>query len=493
MAADRLRMAEDDARAFYLVRAVEAGDENHALLTREDRSEADLAGARLGEGAAPAQFLAARANFAATRLETRHPAVKRALAATRFPGWLAAVVPLVAFVLGLASNELASGKRLDLLAVPLLGLVAWNLVAYAAMAVRSIAGSRVPAASGWLAKPRKWLAQRGAAWSAETSAALGRFGADWARVAGKLNIRRGAIVLHLGAAMFALGVIVSIYLRALTVEYRAGWESTFLGPEAVHTLLGWVLGPASAATGIAIPDVEGIRALAWENGGENAGPWIVLYTATLVGFVAIPRLLLAGWNMAAAARGKRRIAIPGREDFYTRRLLRARDGGGAELRVTPYAYTPDAATQASLSDLLRAALGEGVAVRFDSPVPYGNEDAWVEGVAFSDQTDIHVALFSLSATPERENHGWFADALRLRLHKERPGQRLVAVVDEGPFRRHFAGQSGLEERVAERRANWEKLLKSFGTTALVMDIAAADPAVEAQRLEALTTGEALYA
>ena len=132
-------------------------------------------------------------------------------------------------------------------------------------------------------------------------------------------------------------------------------------------------------------------------------------------------------------------------------------------------------------------------MRFDSPVPYGNEDAWVEGVAFSDQTDIHVALFSLSATPERENHGWFADALRLRLHKERPGQRLVAVVDEGPFRRHFAGQSGLEERVAERRANWEKLLKSFGTTALVMDIAAADPAVEAQRLEALTTGEALYA
>lgn len=491
MAAERLRLDEGDARRFYLVRAVEASDRQATLLTREDRSEADLQGARLGESVGAAQFLAARANFAAARLETRHPAVQRALAATRFPGWLVAVVPLLAFALGLATNELFSGKRLDLLAVPLLGLVAWNLVAYLAMGLRSMSGERLPAASGWLANPRAWLAKRGAAWSGETSAALAQFGADWARVAGRLNIRRGAIVLHLAAALFALGVVVSIYLRALTVEYRAGWESTFLGPEAVQTLLGWVLGPASMATGIAIPDVDGIRALSWENGGENAGPWIVLYTATLVGFVAIPRLLLAGWNAMAVARAKRRIVIPGREDFYTRRLLRARGGGGAELRVTPYAYTPDAPTQARLADLLRAALGEGVELRFDDPVPYGNEDDWVQAVTLADRTDIHVALFSLSATPERENHGWFADALRLRLHKERPGQRLVAVVDEGPYRRHFAGQAGLEERVAERRAGWEKLLRSFGVTTLALDVVAADPTVEAQRLEALTTGEAL--
>lgn len=494
MAAKTLRMGEDDARHVYLVRAMESGDEGATILTREDRAQADMEAARIGSGESEAAYLASRANFAAIRLHTRHPAIRTALAATLFPGWAYSILPLIAFALGLASNELASGSRLELLALPLLGLVAWNVVAYIAMGSRVLTRPRTRALPDWIVRPGIWWAQRGVLHSGETSTALARFAADWAKASGRLNVKRGAIVLHTGAAMFALGIVVGIFLRALTVEYRAGWESTFLGPDAVQALLSWVLGPASLATGIGIPDVAGIASLRWDadgGGGVNAGPWIILYTATLVGFVAIPRLFFAGWNALGVARLKRRIAVPGREDFYTRRLLRARDGGGGELRITPYAYTPDAKTQATLSDMLRAALGEAVQVRFDDPVPYGNEDSWVTGVALSDETDLHIALFSLSATPERENHGWFADSLRVRMARERPGQRLVAMIDEGPYRAHFAGQSGLDERIAGRKEGWMALLRQLGISAIALDITAAHRPEDVQRLEAIMTGEAM--
>ena len=70
--------------------------------------------------------------------------------------------------------------------------------------------------------------------------------ADWARAFSTLTTARLGRVLHVGAIAFALGALASIYLRGLASEYRAGWESRFLGANAVRSVLGAVLGPASA-------------------------------------------------------------------------------------------------------------------------------------------------------------------------------------------------------------------------------------------------------
>jgi hypothetical protein len=481
---------EDDARLLMLVRAVERADPDAALLTREDRREADAAG-RTGLPTDPRRaddaFLAQRARFAAGRLETRQPVVSKVLKAMRWPGWIGLAVPLLALAAGLIANELGNARRLDLLAIPLLGTFAWNVLVYLWIAIDSV--RRKNASTGLLGKlARIGMPRIGSA--TPISRALGAFVADWQCAAAPLNAARASRTLHLGAAAFALGLVGGIYLRALAIEYRAGWESTFLQPAQVRALLATLLGPASALTGIAIPPVEEIAALRWrEAGGGDARPWIHLLTVTVAWLVIVPRLLLSGWAAARAAARRKNFPIPGREDFYIRRLLRTATGRAGQVRVTPYAFRPDEALRRRLETVLREAMGESAEIRFDAPVDYGAEDAWAGSASFDPAIDHHLALFSLSSTPEAENHGTFAAALRTKLSATAQGTASAAIVDESAYRARFGGQSGFDERLAGRLRAWEKVLGEAGLAAYPIDLAGTSPE-DAQRLEGVLTGGA---
>jgi hypothetical protein len=65
-----------------------------------------------------------------------------------------------------------------------------------------------------------------------------------------------------------------------------------------------------------------------------------------------------------------------------------------------------------------------------------------------------VALFSLAATPEAENHAAFLGALAAALP---PDAAIVALVDESSFIRRFGAAS---TRLADRRATWRRILAS---------------------------------
>ena len=419
-------MTEDEARKVELVRAIETEDRDSALLTREDREQA-LAYARAhGTEVGPGDelaFVAHRAEFAAARLATRHPAIA------------------------------GEGRAIDR--------------GFGALA-RLTGGVPRSLDHGPLQR------------------AASAFQREWARMTMPLTRARLARTLHLGAALFALGLIGGIYLRALGVEYRAGWESTFLSPSAVRAVLAAVLGPASLATGVAIPPVDAIAAMRWTGpigGGVNAGPWIHLYTATVVGFVVLPRLALAFWQAVKTVRLTRRFPAHGREDFYIRRQLRAASVRAGAARVTPYAYRPDAATQAHLTEALRGALGEGATVRVDEPVEYGAEDAWAASQAFDPQIDYHLLLFTASATPEAENHGALAAALAQRLKADGHGTIPAALIDEGPYRARFAGQGDLEPRLAARIAAWRGALAQSGAALLALDLTREPDAALIERIE----------
>ena len=480
-------MREDEARALELVRAVEIEDGEGTLLTREDRAQAEAA-ARQAVGRATGKkaertFLASRSLFAAGRLATRHPGLARLLDRTRWPRWIVIVLPLAAFAIGLLANELGQGRRLDLLAVPLLGTIAWNLLVYASLPFSALRGrgarSGDPVAR--LVARAAGLGPRNFDRGTPLHRAADTFQQRWSALAAPLYARRIGATLHLSAALFAAGVIAGIYLRALVVEYRAGWESTFLSPFAVRELLALVLGPASALTGVAIPPAADIAALRWSAGnGMIAGPWIHLWTVTLAGAVILPRLLLAAWQGLSAARLARNLPVAGREDFYTRRLLRAAEGGAGRLRVTPYAYTPERAVTSSLAAALTRALGERTEIVFDEPVLYGEEDSWLEANPPDPATDFRVLLFSASATPEDENHGSFATQLAKAVHA---GTSLSAVVDESPFRARFAGQAGFEERLSGRVDAWRSVLDRAGLPVLFANLADASTQSLAERLE----------
>ena len=485
-------MTEDEARKVELVRAVEIEDRDALLFTREDRQQADShARARspaMDGRASEQRFVARRAEFAAARLATRHPGMAQLLGRTSWPRWIGWLLPLISLIAGFLASELGTGKRLDLLAVPLLGTIAWNLAVYLFLIVAALSGRSLAAvnpAAGLFASVGAAPA-RHVEHATPLQRAASAFRRRWAELSAPLRAARIARTLHLAAALFAGGLIAGIYLRALVIEYRAGWESTFLRPDAVHAILSVVLGPASLGTGVAIPPVAEIAAMRWTGagGGVNAGPWIHLYTATLVGLVIVPRLLLAFWQGARALYLARNFPMPGREDFYVRRLLRAGGANRGAARVTPYAYRPGGETRRRLSDLLRRSLGDGADIRFDDPVDYGAEEHWLAAHALDPADDYHILLFTLSATPEAENHGALAAALTRRIAKEQPGTVPAALIDESPFRTHFAGQSGLEERIEVRLAAWRRVLGDAGLTAVSADLSREVDEALAQRIEA---------
>ena len=469
-------MTEDEARRVLIVRAIETEDSAEALLTREDRQAATSFGLAAGgdrSARGDARFLAARANFAFERLATRLPPVARAAQASRWPRWVSWAVPAAALALGLLTNEVGNGKRLNLIAFPLLGMLAWNAVVYLLLVAHLLRRRGPSRFADWLA--RRVAGRLDAAQS--LGRALAQFAREWTGAAGRLTAARVERTFHLGAAAFALGVVAGLYARALGVEYRAGWESTFLSPRAVRAILALALSPASAVTGIALPGADHLAALRWSAGrGEVAGPWIHLYAATAALFIIAPRLLLAGADALVAARLTRRLPVPGREDFYVRRLLRTAHGHAAEALVIPYGYSPPEAVRAALRDLLTAALGEGTRTAVAPPVAYGAEDEWLARDGVGSGVDYLLVLFNLGSTPEAENHGAFVAGL-LRVAK---GAALTVLLEESGFRE----RNGAGARLDARRQAWERVLLPLGAQPLALDLSTkGDPAL-VRRVEA---------
>ena len=253
-------------RSILLVKNVEEHDPDGAVLPLAEREAATRDALRQPPPAAAAggerawQVLGARAAQLQQRLAGRHPVVERALeleSVLTSAAWL--MLP-AAFALGLVLSLLDSRVRIEILAFPLLGVVAWNLCVYLMLLYASLraARTRMPDARSapwsWTLWPARWgwqrasrLIKQSSFYHRPLSAALRQFSSEWWPIAQPVLSQQGQRLFHLGSAAIALGLVAGFYLRGVSLEYRAGWESTFLDAGQVRTLLGWVYGPASAA------------------------------------------------------------------------------------------------------------------------------------------------------------------------------------------------------------------------------------------------------
>ena len=261
-------MTETDARAVLLMRSCEraalVGADDVAWAAREARRQ-------VGAAAEPGAWLARRAQLALGRLAERQPALRPALRTAQAPRLAAGAALLLAAALGfgLLGDGLGRSQTINLLALPLLGLLAWNLAVLLLLAMQALrpaaAGARPGTVATALARLGARLAQR---WPgtgplpAPAREALVGFATDWLQHSRPLQAARGGALLHACAALLGLGVVAALYARGLVFDYRAGWDSTFLQPGQVQQLLGWLLGPASALAGLPLPDAEGIARLA---------------------------------------------------------------------------------------------------------------------------------------------------------------------------------------------------------------------------------------
>ena len=114
----------DATKKFLLVKAIEEADRDGDLIP--DDSRGLLESESSGDDAA-----LARSGRLYASLETGHPQpIQSAMAATDSHGWIKLAVLIGALLIGLATKQLGPDKRINVLAIPLLGVLAWNLVVY---------------------------------------------------------------------------------------------------------------------------------------------------------------------------------------------------------------------------------------------------------------------------------------------------------------------------------------------------------------------------
>jgi hypothetical protein len=480
-------MNEHVAREVVLVRAIETSDTAHEVLSDDDRNYASRSARELAAWQAadskseptPEHFLEQRSSLILKRLAERHPALAHFSRRPRVLPRLSVFIPLLALIAGAVLDRITDPHRVDLLSAPLLVIIGWNLLVYLILlAWWVVPGKR----TGWLSPP---LMQRFSTGKpslprrlpAALSAGLLRYVQDWTTLSAELTRARVGRCVHLAAACFALGAVVSLYARGLLAQYVAGWESTFLDARQVHALLSAVFAPAMLVfplQGFSLADIESLR-FGQTVSAAGGARWVHLYAATLALTVIIPRLLLAAFAHWRVRRLSRQFPLDLGGPYF--RTLDPGSGTVAViLRLYPYSFTLDAAREKGLAELARIALGEQARLMLRPSCPYGEEPhELLQGELFDDgEVAATAALFNLAATPEKENHGAFLDYL-LRRCPRAP----VAIIDTASF-----AQSGADpERLAQRTALWREFCRFHRVPAQFVNLL--DPAQSALEFDVL--------
>jgi len=492
-------VGERRALIILLVRAFEESDPEGLVLPLRERNKATRRALMVtglsGESGETATAWRIRSGEAVMRrarilfdaLGRAHPALQRLLRLAQLGSSTTPVVLGVSLLAGLLTNALGFQRQINLLSFPLIGLLVWNLAVYAGMALAPLVlrGRAVHGIADFLCE----VFFKGAVWrrvhSSRVTAgrvstesriivkAVMRFGAMWHRLASRLLAARVRRTLHLGAIAMISGVIVGMYVRGLTFEYRVTWESTWLGPPQVQGLLGLILGPAAWILGVQLPDVAPLRG---PTGSGPAALWIHLYALTALLVVVVPRGVLAAYQgMRALALGR---ALPlDLEEPYFRRLFTAWRGAMRQVEIVPYSYTPRPGALAALKTLLFDYFGARAQVRITDPLPYGGAasaastgsaappavDGGDDGPEDERETCI-VVVFNLAQSPESEVHGAFLEELTLRLDP-RHGQLLV-VLDVSTY----GDRMQEPEQVRQRVDAWTRVVHEAGLTALPIDL-----------------------
>jgi hypothetical protein len=496
-----LFMREDVLGQVLLVKAIEETDRAGELLPLADREHATRAVLRSSADSGPAsgrsetrsgpqvvRLLGERAKLLIGPLADRYPVFREILDRSSLPGWLAVLVLAGALACGIALASLDGTHRINILAFPFLGVIAWNLVVYALVAAHAVrvlfpASPSARTVSPWTGKAigRRLspLVDKTSQVHAKLGEVVSRYATDWAQVGGPLLAAHARRLFHLGAASLALGMIAGLYLRGIVFRYEAGWESTFLGPRVVRVVLGLVFGPASALSGIALPPTDdAVSVLRWtaSGGGGDAAPWIHLIAVTLALGVIVPRLVLAALARVDAWRWRRAKSLPDSLLAYARSALGAAHAGrgSGEVVVVPYAFGVSAEARGGLQRWLESAFGRGAHMDLRAMSPYG-EEARLRSMLESStpaNAEALVLLMSLAATPESENHGLAIAATRDAARQARPERELRVVIDESAYASRLAGDASLAGRLEERRNLWRTFVRGYGLEAAFVNLAA---------------------
>ncbi len=346
-------MTDTQARRLLLARAAEeAGAFGRSVLSAA-RVQADSTGEN------PEAQLARRADFLLQRLD---PQLAR-LCEAQLPGlplWVGSIA--LAFLIGALSNGLSPSERIHAFLNPLALLILWNLGVYLASVGLAWGRRRAPSLSlrrepdpsarpssvsrQLLSAPARlagrillWLAVRirrlppvlrqatGESPTADdseepTPSSLSGSGIAtrylklyWSYCHEPL-IQRFSALLSLAAVGFATGVVAGMYLQAIAYDYTVAWKSALIDSDLIRlAILRALYFPATIALGVQFPDLDDVRSLASEAGGD-ATIWLHVFAISAAAYVVIPRLALFAWSLARASRSGSNIRLDLDEPFW---------------------------------------------------------------------------------------------------------------------------------------------------------------------------------
>ena len=321
-----MSLNETSARRVVLVQAIETADSQGKLVSEVERAAIDeeaRQAARAAAGASPVpaeDFLDLRAQRVLSVVGGRHPAVASLQAGPPWRNGLLVAVPLATMLLGALTERIADPHRVDLLSLPLLAIVLWNLAVYLFMAV------------GWLLPRRgdenpmhdalrRWA---GGGWRGRSghlrADVTAQFHLLWNAATASLQFQRWKALLHLAALGWAAGVAASLLVQGLVVEYRVGWESTFLDAGQVHGILSVLLWPVVwllPFEGFSVQEIARLQ-LGPGGAGQVEPRWVWMYVALLLLVVMIPRALLTGVALARAKLLARHVRFDLQAPYFQR-------------------------------------------------------------------------------------------------------------------------------------------------------------------------------
>jgi hypothetical protein len=369
-------------RKVLLIQAIEETDRRGEALPLAERTEATRAVAGNNMSAVETQpeaqlssatewFLLRRADLLLRSLRERSPGIDYVLTIAGGATSLDRSVLVLSFAVGALLSFLDGDRGINIFALPLVLLIAWNLLVYISMLSRwrgkrsapaatapglassgagaskaappdpsnvvslsDTARSRPPRLSLFAGFYSRWTRSRidkllghSTHFNAPLAPGLRRFAGDWWEVARPLFAMRARRLLHLSAVVVALGLIAGYYLRGFILRSAAGWGGgDFIGPGSARTLLTMLYGPASLLSGIPIPvtdEIERLRLTAASGGGGDAAPWIHLIAWTAGLYIVLPRVLAALSTSFGLWQLSRRLVLPPGAVGYVRTLLAA--------------------------------------------------------------------------------------------------------------------------------------------------------------------------
>jgi len=455
---------------ILLIQALEQSDPEGLYIPYSTRQRATQHAKNIASYTQPSspegtiQFIIHRAESLWNFLSSSYPMLTESFrgAQANIP-CLMVVIP--AFTTGLLINGLGTSQRVNLLNFPLLLLLLWNIGIYALTLLLPLLGKDptgplLRSISTGIAKLTDMMGK--GPW--QTVALPGSMGREWMRQSAErfMNLwwiqghpvitSRIRHLLHLGAASLALSILLSMYFRGLVLDYRATWESTFLSPAQVQTVLHGLLGPAAWLLGFPFPGVEDMAQLQAPSHG-SAAPWIHMWALT--GFIGIvlPRLIFAWISARSAHKATESFTLPLDEPYYLQ-LLAPDRGQGMQIDIVPYSYQPSPASLEFLGKCLLDLMGNQATLHWHEPLLYGQASfPWLEKTFLPQMV---VLICNVAQTPESEVHGEVFRALQNHIETSKGQHQLLLLLDQEPYR-----QLTDSTHMVERQQTWQRLANDF--------------------------------